>query len=387
MTFRTELFIMTLSLVGEPRPPWIAARLFLLSGETCFQESPGTWLLDCSRHLIESDAVMAEKTDAPTEGGAGALSHHIAEKADKIKYLVLAVVVVLVAALIIFNYQRRAAANRKAEAGNKVFQAIIDVRSTPDSDAVALFRAGADEYAGLPAGAQARLLEFAFAYNTGKYAEAESAAKAFIRDYPSSSLVNRAKMALGQSLLMQDKLTEAISTFRALSATADPEVLPGAKLGLAQSLERDAEAVKDDTEEYHRRLGLAEEEYNDIIARSRITIAAQRGFWPQAVVLPADYALVLIKDKQAGHEPGIPSSMVPAPGPAEVPATLPMPTESPAVPETPAEPEVVAPEAPAGNAEPAASSENGESPAPAEIDEGGESENVEAENAAVEEAK
>lgn len=383
MTFRTELFIMTLSLVVEPRPPWIAARLFLLSGETCFQGSSGTRLLDCSRHLIESDAVMAEKTDAPTEGGAGSLSHHLAEKADKIKYLVLAVVVVLVAVLILFNYQRRAAASRKTEAGNKVFQTIIDIRGNSDSDAVALFGATADEYAGLAAGAQARLLEFAFAYNTGKYAEAEKAAKEFIREYPSSSLVNRAKMALGQSLLMQDKLTEAISTFRALSATADPEVLPGAKLGLAQSLERDAEAVKDDTEEYHRRLALAEEEYNDIIARSRITIAAQRGFWPQAVVLPADYALVLIKDKQAGHEPGTPSSMVPAPGPADMPATLPMPTES------PEEAEDAVSAAPVENTESTASPESDESPAPAESagdDEGGEPESAGPESAVAEEA-
>lgn len=205
---------------------------------------------------------------------------------------------------------------------------MIDVRGNPEADAVAQFGLVAKEFSGLPGGAQAQLLQFAFAYNTGKYPEAEQAARDFIREYPASSLVNRVKMALGQALLMQDKLTETISTFRGLVGTADPEVLPGAKLGLAQSLEKDAETVRDDEVEYHRRLELAEAEYNDIIVRSRITIASQRGYWPQAVVLPADYALVLIKDKLAGHEPGIPSSMVPAQGPTEMPASLPVPTDS-----------------------------------------------------------
>lgn len=282
----------------------------------------------CSGHLIESEAVMAEKNDAAE--GASTFSHRVAEKADRIKYVAVAVVVILVAGLIIFNYQRRASAAKRTEAGNKVFQTVIDVRTNPGADAVSLFGAAAKEFSGLPGGAQAQLLQFAFAYNTGKYAEAERAAKDFIRDYPASSLVNRVKMALGQALLMQDKLTEAISTFRDLVTTADPEIFPGSKLGLAQSLEKDAEAVRDDEIEYRRRLELAETEYNDIIVRSRITIAAQRGYWPQAVVLPADYALVLIKDKLAGHEPGVPSSMVPAQGPTEMPASLPVPTDTPA---------------------------------------------------------
>ncbi len=253
---------------------------------------------------------MAEHTtDAPQAAPDKfeQLSNTVAMKADRIKWIVLAVVIVALAALAIFSYMRRSNAARERAAQDQVFQSIMDMQATPETaDAMAVFGRQAKDFQGLPAGAQAQLLQFAFAYNTQEYVVAEQAARDFIRAYPKSPLLSRAKLALGQALLQQGKTGDAMSQFRDLIAANDPETFAEAKLALAQALEADAEQVRDNPEEYRRRLEAAEMEYNDIISRSRITGAA-RGFWPQAVTLPADYALVQLRDRLAGHELGEPT--------------------------------------------------------------------------------
>ena len=246
---------------------------------------------------------MAEKTEAAAAGGTAELSHVLAQKADKGKYVLLAVVVVLVAVVVIIGYVRRSQAAREVQAGNKVFQSIVDLQGSDNmAAAVASFGQSAKEFSGMAAGAQAQLLQFAFAYNSGDYVQAEQAARNFLKDYPRSTMVPRAKLALGQSLIMQDKTSEAIAVFRPLSEAFDSEVMPEAKLALAQALEKDAESVRNDPAEYRVRLEKAEQEYNDIIVRSQIPVPSQRGYWAQAVVLPAEYSLALIKDRLAGHE-------------------------------------------------------------------------------------
>lgn len=236
------------------------------------------------------------------------LSNAVAMKADKIKYLVLAAVIIVIAAVAIFSYTRRSRATRETAAQNQVFQSIVDMQSNPETaDGAAVFGKQAKEFAGLPAGAQAQLLQFAFAYNAKDFAGAEQAARDFIRTYPKSGMVTRVRLALGQTLLQQNRIGDAVSAFREIVAANEPETFPEAKLALAQALERDALQAQDNPDEYRRRLETAEREYNDIISRSRI-VGAQRGFWPQAVVLPADYALVQIKDKLAGHTLGEPAT-------------------------------------------------------------------------------
>ncbi len=261
---------------------------------------------------------MAEKAENATPTGPAhsapkteerTLGHALAERADKLKYIVLAVIVLVIAAIAIVNYMRRAAVEREIAARNDVFRTIIDVSTKPELDAQAVLTEAARKYSGTPAGASASMFQFAGAFNSNDYAAAEQAARDFIRTYPDNELTPRARLALGQSLLMQNKLTEAAASFRELAAMNDPATFPEAKLALAQTLEKDAEAVRDNPEEYRRRLELAEAEYNDIAVRSRIASPAQRGFWPQVVMLSADFALVKIKDTLAGHSFGTPTTM------------------------------------------------------------------------------
>ncbi|MCD8352450.1 MAG: hypothetical protein LUC93_17740 [Planctomycetaceae bacterium] len=253
---------------------------------------------------------MAENTtDAPqgTTDKFEQLSNTVAMKADRIKWVVLAVVIVALAAIAIFSYVRRSNAARERAAQDQVFQSIMDMQATPETaDAMAVFGRQAKDFQGMPAGAQAQLLQFAFAYNTQEYVVAEQAAREFIRAYPRSPMLSRTKLALGQALLQQGKIGDAMSQFRELIAANDSETFAEAKLALAQALEADAEQVRDNPEEYRRRLEAAEMEYNDIISRSRI-VGSARGFWPQAVTLPADYALVQLRDRLAGHELGEPT--------------------------------------------------------------------------------
>ncbi len=261
---------------------------------------------------------MAEKAENATPTGPAhsapkteerTIGHALAERADKLKYIVLAVIVVVIAAIAIVNYMRRAAVEREIAARNDVFRTVIDVSTKPELDAKAVLADAARKYSGTPAGASASMFQFAGAFNSDDYAAAEQAARDFIRTYPQNELVPRARLALGQSLVMQDKLTEAAGIFRELAAMNDPATFPEAKLALAQTLEKEAEAVRDNPEEYRRRLELAEAEYNDIAVRSRIASPAQRGFWPQVVMLSADFALVKIKDTLAGHSFGTPTTM------------------------------------------------------------------------------
>ncbi len=272
---------------------------------------------------------MAEKNNEAAGNGVSGLAVKIAEKANKIKYVLLAVFVLLIAGMVVSSQMRRQKTAREAEAEGRVFQAEVDLAANPESDVLAIFGKTAKEYEGLPAGARALIIKFAHAYNTREFAAAEDAAREFVRVYPKNILASRAKLALGQTLLDLNKPAEAEKIFRELIATADQEVFPEAKLGLAQTLERQAEAAKDNPEEYRRRLEAAEAEYNDIVARSQITVPSQRGFWPQSVTLPADFSLAIIRDRLAGHKHPAPLGSTKAPDAANtgVMATPPPPPE------------------------------------------------------------
>lgn len=239
--------------------------------------------------------------DIGAEAGlTGAISKHITDRADKIKYIFIAGVVLILAAIVIFSYLRRSAAAREAQAENKMFQTLIDLENAPESDAMALFGKVADEARGLPTGARALVAKFTYAYNTGDYAGAEGAAKDFIKTYPKHYLSDRVRVGQGQALIMQGKLAEARGVLSEVVAKRQMEIYPEAKLALAQARELEAEAAKDgDAEEYKRLLEAAITEYNDIVVDSQIP--NQRNLWPSYVVLPADFSLAVLKDKLAGH--------------------------------------------------------------------------------------
>lgn len=268
---------------------------------------------------------MAEnnpETPAQSPDKFDRLSSAVAMKADRLKHIVLAVVIIGIVAIAVFSYVRRSGRERANAAQNQVFQNIMNLQRNADSmDPVAIFGAQAKEFAGLPAGIQAQLYEFAFAFADDKFDVAERAARDFIRANPKNVMTPRVKFALGQTQMQLGKIGDAIASFREQVAANDPAIFPEAKLALAQALECDAEQVKDNPEEYRRRLEAASMEYNDIISRSRI-VGGQRGFWPQAVVLPADFALVRIKDRLAGHVLAEPVAVTPPITPEEREAVM-----------------------------------------------------------------
>ena len=233
------------------------------------------------------------------------IAHKIAQKADRLKFVLLALVVLVVVSAAVFSWVRRSNARREAEAENRVYETTITLLSTPDADAIKIFDDLAKEYAGLPAGARALINKFSYAYNTGNYEVAEIAARDFVKSYPKHALLPRARLALGQTLVMRDKVPEALALFRELAAqpgTDFSDLVPEAKLALAMALEREAESVRDNPEQYRDRLEAARAEYNDIVLRSRMPAASQRGFWSPSVVMPATFSLVAIRDRLAGHE-------------------------------------------------------------------------------------
>lgn len=244
---------------------------------------------------------MAEKNDKEKPDMTEAISQHLTEKADKIKVVVIVAALVVAAAAVFFTMNSRSRKQRDEEGRKQLYQTVLDLGNKPETDGLPVIAKLAADNKGTPVGAQALTMKFGYAYNTRNYAEAEGAAREFLRDYPQHPLATRVQLALGQALVMQNKFPDAAAEFRRVIATGKPGVFPEAKLGLAQTLYLQAKAEKDNPEEYRRRLGEAQAEYTDIVSRARAEVAAMRAFWPGAVVLPASFDLVVIKDTLAGH--------------------------------------------------------------------------------------
>ncbi len=266
---------------------------------------------------------MAENTtesvrDRTEDEGADALTARIAKKADALKYVILAVFAVLAVVVGIVVYTGNSRAKQRAADADSVFRAFIELRGKTPAEAAPRLAELAKQFAGEPAGVQAAANAFGASIDAGSFAEAERLGNDFLRAYPQSPLVPRFTVAVAQAQLRQGKTRDAIDSLRAFVATATPETLAEGKLALAQALEQFAEEAKDDEGEYTRRLEAAEAEYTDIASRARLATPLQGGFWPQAVTLTADYALVQIKDRLAGH---ILTEPVPAPAPDMTPAT------------------------------------------------------------------
>lgn len=251
---------------------------------------------------------MADKHAEPKEEDINSISSRltkvVTEKADFIKYAALAVFAVLIIALAVVYYTRSANAARRAESENALYRAEYLASQHPDQNASETFAKMAKEYAGLPAGMRAQVMQFSQAFNAKDYAGAATAIRDFLKANPGSSFAPRAQLALGQTLLMQEKYPEAEAELRRLAGTRAPSTYAEAKFALAQTLERSAESVKDNAEEYKRRLGVAAEEYADIVGQARAI--SRRGYWPTAVLMASDYALVTLRDKLAGYDHKLP---------------------------------------------------------------------------------
>lgn len=256
---------------------------------------------------------MAENQTAqqpvPHASDENALSHRIAQKADKLKFVLLGVFVVIAVVVALFLYMGSSKAKSEAAAADAVFSSFVQLQGKTPAEAAPALAATAKQYAGQPAGVQAAVHALGTAMDAKQYADAEKVGQDFIRNYPKSALIPRVRLAIAQAQLHQGKTAAAIEALRTVASAAGPDTMPESKLALAQALEQHAEEAKDNPEEYRRRLEAAQVEFTDITSRARLASPAQRGFWPQAVTLTADYALVQIKDRLAGHELGTPSSM------------------------------------------------------------------------------
>ncbi|MDR3077946.1 MAG: hypothetical protein LBV15_04180 [Planctomycetota bacterium] len=255
---------------------------------------------------------MAGNQEASGEAAAAIMAVRAIDVLKRFRYVFAAALLAVAALASILAYRSHVAEKRETAAEESLYRRELEFMSREMGFAPALAAGQPDdleravkEFEGLPAGIRALALKFGRSFNSRDFPTAERAAGDFLRVYPGNLLAARMRLALAQSLFMQDKLTEAEAVLRELARTPDSGVLPAAKLSLAQLLERRAEEARDNPEEYRRRLEAAEEEYNDIVSRSRI--GAQAGYWHHAIVLPADFALAVIKDKLAGYrhpEPG-----------------------------------------------------------------------------------
>ncbi|MDR0362165.1 MAG: tetratricopeptide repeat protein [Planctomycetota bacterium] len=239
---------------------------------------------------------MAEKKEAAVDS-TRRLAEKVAEKADRIKYLVLIAIAVLIAAALGIGWARSSRAKREAAADNALFKAELDaIGKTPD-EVLAIFGNIAAEYAGLPAAEQALVYQFAYQFYTGNIKEAEEPLRAHLKNYPASSLSPQIRLALGQTLLAQGDFDGAKRELEPLH-NGPAKVMPEARLAYAQALEGEAELARGEPAEYNRRLELAREAYLDIVgqAQSRVSV------WPQLVVQNADFSLLMVNDKLAGYE-------------------------------------------------------------------------------------
>ncbi len=271
--------------------------------------------------MAENPIAHPRARDGET-GEESALAHTLAQKADRLKYVILAAVALLVAVAAVVLYTGNSRAKQRASESDAVFRAFAQLQGKTAAEAAPILAATAKQFAGQPAGIPAAVQALGVSMDAKQYAEAETVGKAFLADYPDSPLVPRFRVSIAQAQLQLGKAAEAVEGLRSLVPVAGPEILPEAKLALAQALELRAEEAKENPDEYRRRLEEAQAEYTDIASRARLASPAQRGFWPQIVTLTADYALVQIKDRLAGHELPAPTGGAAALDAAVTPAEL-----------------------------------------------------------------
>lgn len=261
---------------------------------------------------MESDAAMAEKKDKDeaADSGLSRLSEKVAEKAHIIKYLIVAIVVILVVSGAVFAYLSRQRLAQDTAAESTLFRDQADAAANPGKSGLEAFTKDADAFKGLPAGARARIYAYGSAHQARNLDAAEKEARAFLTEYPQNPFVPRMRLALAQTLMAKGKLPEAVGMFRELKSSGKVDVEAESSLALAQALEREADAAKDNPDEYTRRLESARAAYNDIVLLARAPNPTMR--WPQHVLGVAEFSLVIINDKLAGYRHEAPVKAAPA---------------------------------------------------------------------------
>ncbi len=102
-------------------------------------------------------AVMAEKKEKDDLSSVSQrLAKQVTDNAGKIRNIIIAVVIVVVAFVAVFLIMRRNASESLAASERALFQAQVDTYTKPENDAMATFAAVAREYSGSAAADSAR---------------------------------------------------------------------------------------------------------------------------------------------------------------------------------------------------------------------------------------
>lgn len=224
----------------------------------------------------------------------------IAEKAAqavlKRKTPILVILVIVIVALAAYSVVRHNREKLDEEAANAVFDAGRKAMTAPAGDVERLFAEVAEKYKGLPAAAQAVVVQFSEAVNKNDFAAAEAKADEFIRTYPAHPFVARMTFAKGQALVNQGKFSAAIDIFRDLDSRNPAGLSPEVKLALAQAMWLEAEQNPGDEAAYKSRL--------EAIRDSLVGIASsgQQNYLSMTMRVQTDFLLVLVNDRLAGYK-------------------------------------------------------------------------------------
>ncbi len=261
-------------------------------------------------------AVMAEKKEKDDLSSVSQrLAKQVTDNAGKIRNIIIAVVIVVVAFVAVFLIMRRNASESLAASERALFQAQVDTYTKPENDAMATFAAVAREYSGSAAADSARVYQFAVALKDNDFDAAEKAAREFIKQNPTHAFAPRMRLALGQLLLNINRVDEAKAEIEPLSKLGGA-TQPEAAITIAQIYEREADKLEGPARE--QKLIEAQNAYTNIMAQSQNRFS----YWPQSVVLAAEFSLLAVNDKLQGYTHPEPKVMPPAAVGASLPEGL-----------------------------------------------------------------
>lgn len=236
---------------------------------------------------------MAEQKPVIDETSAAERAAQAVLKRKTPILVILAIVIIALAAYSVIRHNRE---KLDEEAANAVFDAGRKAMTAPADDITRIFAEVAEKYKGLPAAAQAVVIQFSEAVNKNDFAAAEAKADEFIRTYPAHPFVPRMTFAKGQALVNQGKYSAAIDIFRDLDSRNPAGLSPEVKLALAQAMWLEAEQSPGDEAAYKSRL--------ESIRDSLVGIASsgQQNYLSAAMRVQTDFLLVLVNDRLAGYK-------------------------------------------------------------------------------------
>lgn len=251
---------------------------------------------------------MADKNEkAVISSASQRIAQQVTDNAGKIRYILVAALAVVVVALAAFGLFRRSAREARAASERALFQAQIDSYTKPENDAFAAFAAVAAGYSGSDAAVAAKIYQFAVALRDNDYDAAEKAARDFIGQNPKHDFIPRMRLALGQLLLGGDRIDEARKEIEPLSKMGGATA-PEAALTIAQIYEREADSLEGSARE--AKLMEARNAYTNITSQAQNRFA----YWPQSVVLAAEFSLLMVNDKLMNYKHPEPRTMAIAAG-------------------------------------------------------------------------